>query len=142
MAVQVKRAYDKASLNDGTRVLVDRLWPRGVSKQAARIDQWMRELAPSDQLRHWFHAHPAQWPLFRNRYLEELTRPDAGDELERLHRLAAGKKQLTLVFAARDAEHNNAVVLRELLNGMKKPPRTTGPAGAAAVGRQRARARR
>lgn len=142
MAVQIKRAYEKASASDGVRVLVDRLWPRGISKSAAKIDHWTKDLAPSNELRKWFHARPSQWLAFRKRYLEELKRPDAALALDELYEIAARRKRVTLVYASRNLEHNNASVLRDLLNGMKKPPRSTGPAGEAAAGRVRARAPR
>ncbi len=142
MPVQIKRAYDKPSLSDGTRVLVDRLWPRGLTKQAAKIDRWMKDLAPSNELRKWFHARPTMWNAFRKRYLDELARPEAAAPLDELHQLAARKRVLTLVFGSRNVDHNNATVLRDLLNGMRKPPHSTGPAAAAAAGRKRARARR
>ena len=132
MPVALKRAYEKASRADGTRVLVDRLWPRGVPKRAAAIDAWLKSLAPSHALRRWFHARPRQWPLFRKRYLAELGAPDACGALEELYRLAEDSRQLTLVFAARDPEHNNAVVLKELLEGMRKPPSSSGPFAAGA----------
>ena len=128
MAVVVKRVYEKPASADGTRVLVDRLWPRGLTKQAAELDAWMRELAPSDQLRHWAHAHRESWLLFRKRYLKELARPEATEQLQRLYMLARKRKQLTLLYAFSDEEHNNAVVLKDLLDGMKKPPTGTGPA--------------
>jgi len=128
--VEVKRVYDRRSFSDGTRVLVDRLWPRGLAKDQAEIDTWLREVAPSNLLRTWFHSHPAEWSGFRRRYLKELSGPEATSALNELYRLAHGKKQLTLLFASRDEEHNNAVVLKDLLNGMRKPPTGTGPAGA------------
>jgi uncharacterized protein YeaO (DUF488 family) len=130
--VLLKRAYEMPSLSDGARVLVDRLWPRGVKKEAARLDAWLRDLAPSDQLRRWFHARPAQWALFRERYLEELGAPQAAADLAHLYDLAGKRKRLTLVFSSRNLEHNNAVVLKELLDGMRKPPRSSGPERAAA----------
>jgi len=108
-------------------VLVDRLWPRGVSKERAAVDGWLRDLAPSDDLRHWFHAYPRAWPLFRKRYLKELSQPEAADALNELYRLANQPKKLTLLFAARNEEHNNAVVLKDLLQDMRKPPTGTGP---------------
>ncbi len=138
MNIGLKRAYDPPSLADGVRVLVDRLWPRGLSKPAARIDTWLKPLAPSDELRRWFHARPAQWAMFRKRYLEELSQPAAADALDQLYHIAHKRKKATLVFASRNLEHNNAVVLKELLEGMRKPPHSTGPAGAAAAGRARA----
>ncbi len=141
MAVVVKRIYDKVSANDGIRVLVDRLWPRGISKKEAALDAWLKELAPSDQLRQWSHAHREAWAMFRKRYLRELTRPEAADELQELYELARGRKRLTLLYAFKDEEHNNAVVLKDLLDGMKKPPTGTGPA-AAGASRLRKAARR
>jgi len=141
--IELKRAYEKASLSDGTRVLVDRLWPRGLNKTTARIDAWMRDLAPSAALRRWFHAHALQWPGFRKRYLKELNAAKASAALDELYHLADDRKKVTLVFASKDQEHNNAVVLKELMEGMRKPPSTSGPAGAAAMpARSRMRARR
>jgi uncharacterized protein YeaO (DUF488 family) len=130
MAVVVKRVYEKAAPADGKRVLVDRLWPRGVSKRRAALDAWLRDLSPSDELRKWFHASPGSWAVFRKKYLKELARPEAVQELSELYRLAHGRKRVTLLFASRDVERNNAVVLKDLLNGMRKPPTGTGPAGA------------
>lgn len=141
MAVVVKRIYDKVSPKDGARVLVDRLWPRGISKKQAALDAWLQELAPSDELRRWSHAHREAWEMFRKRYLRELTRPEAAEQLQELYRLARGRKRLTLLYAFKDEEHNNAVVLKDLLDGMKKPPTGTGPA-AAGASRLRKAARR
>jgi uncharacterized protein YeaO (DUF488 family) len=132
MPVAVKRAYDKPSLSDGQRVLVDRLWPRGVNKQRARIDHWLKSLAPSDTLRKWFHAS-GNWPVFKKRYFKELSTPEASAELENLYHLMNEHQQLTLIYASRDSQHNNAVALKELLEGMKKPPSSSGPAKAAAA---------
>jgi uncharacterized protein YeaO (DUF488 family) len=140
MPVVLKRVYEPASPRDGSRVLVDRLWPRGVSKEAAHLKLWLKEVAPSDELRQWYHAHPAQWPKFRDRYMEELSAPESAAALAQLHKLAAKSKTLTLLFASRELERNNATVLKELLDGMKKPPRSTG-GGAAASVRKSARAR-
>jgi len=140
MQVSLKRAYQKASPADGTRVLVERLWPRGVSKRAAKLRAWLKEVAPSHALRQWFHAHPGQWLAFRKRYLAELSAPAASQALETLYEMAHGGRTLTLVFASRDQEHNNAVVLKQLLDGMRKPPSSSGPKGAATAGRVRARA--
>jgi uncharacterized protein YeaO (DUF488 family) len=131
MPVALKRAYDKPSPSDGARILVDRLWPRGVKKEAARIDAWLRDLAPSTQLRRWFHARPARWRQFRKKYLEELNEPEAARALAQLYDIAGRRKTLTLVFASRNQEHNNAVVLKELLDGMRKPPHSSGPEKAA-----------
>jgi uncharacterized protein YeaO (DUF488 family) len=117
--VHLKRVYDDASPDDGTRVLVDRLWPRGLSREAAKIDLWLKDVAPSDVLRHWFNHEPERWPEFRKRYRAEIVdKPDdtKSEELETLRRLAAGKKPVTLLFAAKDTEHNNAVVLKDWLS--------------------------
>lgn len=140
MAVVIKRVYDPPSSSDGLRILVDRLWPRGLSKDIARIKVWMKDIAPSDELRKWYHARPTQWPKFREKYLEELSQPPAVKLVEELHALAHESKTLTLLFGSRNTERNNATVLKELLDGTKKPPRSTGRGAAAAV-RNRARAR-
>jgi len=141
MSVILKRVYEKPSRSDGTRVLVDRLWPRGLTKEAAALDAWLRDVAPSDELRYWFHARPALWLAFRKKYLAELAAPAASKALQRLYELAGNSRQLTLVFASRNQEHNNAVILKQLLEGMRKPPSTSGPKGAAATSARAARAR-
>jgi uncharacterized protein YeaO (DUF488 family) len=125
--VTVKRVYEKPARSDGYRVLVDRLWPRGLSKSKAALNTWLRDLAPSDELRHWFHAHPENWLAFRKRYLKELALPEAESALDELYGMASRKKNLTLLFASRNEQRNNAVVLRDLLEGMRKPPTGTGP---------------
>jgi uncharacterized protein YeaO (DUF488 family) len=140
MNVSLKRIYEKPAGEDGERVLVDRLWPRGLSKQAAAIDLWLRDLAPSDQLRKWYHERPGSWPAFRKRYLQELSEEKASAALEQLYRLTRSGK-VTLLFASTNEYHNNAVVLKELLDGARKPPTGTGPA-AAARARKSAQARR
>lgn len=112
--VRLKRAYEKPSAEDGVRLLVDRLWPRGLRKEEAAIDRWLKDLAPSDDLRRWFGHDPDRWDEFRRRYLDELSqRSDLIDAL----REEARRRRLTLVYAARDAQHNQAVVLRDLLAG-------------------------
>jgi uncharacterized protein YeaO (DUF488 family) len=112
VAIVLKRAYEAPTAEDGYRVLVDRLWPRGISKAQARIDEWIREAAPSDELRKQFHHELARWSEFRRRYLAELkTHREA---LRPLARRAAGER-VTLVFAGKDEERNNAVVLRQYL---------------------------
>lgn len=110
--VNVKRVREPAAVSDGYRVLVDRLWPRGVSQQAAHLDEWARELAPSDHLRRWFGHRPERFGEFRARYLAELR-----DQREALRELRgrARKGAVTLLYAAREGEHNNAVVLAEVL---------------------------
>jgi len=114
--VRLKRAYEAPASVDGTRVLVDRLWPRGVKKENAGIDEWMKEIAPSTELRKWFAHDPERWPEFRRRYRTEI-RTHSG-ELRHLRELAR-KGNLTLIYAARDEAHNDAVVLRDLLVGSK-----------------------
>ena len=141
MPIILKRIYEKVAASDGARVLVDRLWPRGISKKDAALDAWLKELAPSDELRRWSHANREAWNMFRKRYLRELARPEAAQQLQELYGLARGRKRLTLLYAFKDEEHNNAVVLKDLLDGMKKPPTGTGPATAGA-GRLRKAARR
>lgn len=111
-AVHVRRVYEPPDMKDGTRILVDRLWPRGLGKADAAIDLWLRDVAPSAALRRWFGHDPRHFAEFRLRYLAELEgHPEALAQLQNLH--AAG--DITLLFAARDAVHNNAVVLSELL---------------------------
>jgi uncharacterized protein YeaO (DUF488 family) len=129
-SVTVKRVYEKPASGDGYRVLVDRLWPRGLSKSQAALHTWLRDLAPSDELRHWFYARPESWMTFRKRYLKELAVPEAAEALDELYRLARRKKNLTLLFASKNEQHNNAIVLKDLLEGMRKPPTGTGPGAA------------
>jgi len=131
--VSVKRVYEDPAPSDGTRVLVDRLWPRGLTKDRAALDSWLKALAPSNELRQWYHSHPEQWGDFRKRYLRELSRPQSAEALDQLYRLAHGTKPLTLLFASKHEDRNNAVVLKDLLAGMRKPPTGTGPAGARAM---------
>ena len=133
MPVQLKRIYDAASRSDGYRVLVDRLWPRGLSKVAAGVALWLKDVAPSDALRKWYPAHPVQWPAFRQKYLQELGEGEALQALNQLHEVVAKRKAVTLLYASKNLDRNNAVVLKELLDGMRKPPRSTGPAGAVAA---------
>jgi len=112
--IRLKRAYDPPSAEDGTRILVDRLWPRGVRKSSAGIDRWMKDIAPSTALRKWFGHDPDRWREFRRRYAAEIR--DHADRLAEL-RTAARAGPVTLVFAARDERHNDAVVLRDVLLG-------------------------
>ncbi len=142
MTVAIKRVYEPLSRTDGTRVLVDRLWPRGLTKERAEIDEWLRDLAPSNELRQWYHAHSDQWTSFRSKYLKELTQPAYQEALQRLYELAHQKKRLTLLFASRNETRNNAVVLKELLDGVRKPPKGTGPAGAYGARERKAAVRR
>ena len=118
MNVVVKRVYEAASPSDGVRVLVDRLWPRGLTKEDAAVKFWLRDLAPSNELRQWFHANPEAWRMFRKRYFKELVSEEGSAAVEKLHHLAEGKRRVTLLYASRNVEHNNAIVLKELLEGM------------------------
>lgn len=111
MRVSLKRVYDAPEDTDGTRVLVDRLWPRGMTKARARVDLWLKDVAPSDALRRWFGHDPQKWPAFVERYRAELDHNPALAELRAL----AQKGPLTLVYAAKDEQHNEAVVLQQAL---------------------------
>lgn len=115
--VRIKRAYEPAAPRDGVRVLVDRVWPRGITKEKARIVKWMRELGPSDQLRKFFGHDPARWEEFRRRYRKELGRAQPRKMLDELASIAA-RGTLTLVYGAHDTEHNQAVVIKEVLDEM------------------------
>ena len=110
--IRIKRIYEPPAPEDGTRILVDRLWPRGMARAEARLDEWLKEIAPSDGLRQWFGHDPGRWEEFRERYRRELA--GNGESLARLKALAA-TGTVTLLFAARDEEHNNATVLKELI---------------------------
>lgn len=112
MSIHLKRVYEEPSSQDGLRVLVDRLWPRGLKKDAAKVDQWLKDLAPSDALRKWFGHEPAKWAEFRKRYFAELG--GKADELAELRKLAR-KGAVMLLYGAKDEEHNNAVALQEYL---------------------------
>lgn len=112
MPLRLKRIYDESADVDGYRVLVDRLWPRGVSKEDARLDDWLKELAPSDELRRWFDHDPDKWDEFKRRYFDELDQNEAASAL--LQRLE-DNEAITLLYAAKDEKHNNAVALREWL---------------------------
>jgi uncharacterized protein YeaO (DUF488 family) len=141
MAIQIKRAYEKPSRNDGARVLVDRLWPRGITKDGAKLKAWLKEIAPSDELRKWYHERPTQWAAFRRRYIVELSEPQALAALEQLYALVEEHRDVTLIYASKIEHRNNASVLKELLEGARKPPTSSGPAKAASV-QQRARGKR
>ncbi|KKB85834.1 uroporphyrin-III methyltransferase [Devosia limi DSM 17137] len=118
-----KRIYEPVSPEDGQRVLIDRLWPRGVSKAEAHVDLWFKDIAPSTELRQWFAHDPARWEEVRRRYRAELqANPDAVARLRQL----AGKGRVTLLYAARDAAHNHALILLEFLD---QPPEDTLPTG-------------
>ena len=112
--IQIKRVYDDKSEDDGYRVFVDRLWPRGVSKEDAHFDEWIKELAPSTELRKWFNHKPERFDEFSKRYRKELKEQD--EKLDELRDIAKTKK-VTLLYAAKDIEINNAVVIRDVLKG-------------------------
>jgi uncharacterized protein YeaO (DUF488 family) len=113
---RIKRAYEPPAPRDGFRVLVDRLWPRGLSKEAAAVDEWLKDIAPSAELRRWFGHDPQRWTEFRSRYRQELEWPERSAALERLRAAARTRGSVTLLFGARDLTHNHARVLLELLN--------------------------
>jgi uncharacterized protein YeaO (DUF488 family) len=110
MDIRLKRAYEPPSPEDGYRVLVDRLWPRGVSRERARLDEWAKELAPSTELRHWFAHDPERFAEFKRRYVHELAIHE-----DKLQELRERDGTVTLVYGARDTEHNEAIVLRDIL---------------------------
>lgn len=114
MSIAVKRAYEPAGARDGRRILVDRVWPRGLSKDELELDEWCRELAPSTELRKWFGHDPQRWEEFRKRYTAELRSAHAREEIARIAGLAKRGK-VTLLYGARDEEHNQAIVLRDYL---------------------------
>ena len=137
--VRLKRAYEKPALDDGVRVLIDRLWPRGVRKIDAALDQWMKDLAPSTELRKWFGHDPARWEEFQCRYTDEVRQHL--DQLKQLRTLA-GKGTVTLVYSAHDEVHNDAVVLRQLvLRGCATPRAPRTPLAPRFTQEQRHRAR-
>ncbi len=121
--IVIKRIYDPAAPEDGKRYLADRLWPRGIGKETARLDGWLKDLAPSPDLRAWFGHDPLRWEEFKRRYREELAAPEAAAQLDRL-RAEAGEGRVTLLFAAADRERNNAACLKEVLEAA--PPPATG----------------
>jgi uncharacterized protein YeaO (DUF488 family) len=126
--VKLKRAYEPAAPGDGRRFLVDRIWPRGVRKEALRIDAWVKEAGPSNELRKWFGHDPRRWTEFRQRYYREL---EAHPEVLKPLLDAARKGDITLVYSARDEQYNQAVVISEVLQFLTGP---AGPAGPAAPG--------
>jgi uncharacterized protein YeaO (DUF488 family) len=111
--IKIKRIYKSSEENDGYRILVDRLWPRGVSKEKAQLDLWMKDIAPSNNLRKWFNHDPNRWNEFQNKYTEELK--DKKDLLKQLKDLENDKSSITLLYGAKNEENNNAIVLRDTL---------------------------
>lgn len=123
--IRVKRIYEEPDVQDGLRILVDRLWPRGLKKEAARLDDWMKDVAPSDALRRWFGHDPSRWAAFQSRYCAELDgKPQSWQKILEL----ACKEPITLLYAAADQDHNNALVLGRYLErrahwgGRNRPP--------------------
>jgi uncharacterized protein YeaO (DUF488 family) len=125
--VKLKRAYEPPARGDGYRVLVDRMWPRGLRKEDLVLDEWLKDVAPSAGLRKWFGHDPKRWPEFKRRYEQELEEDPASEGIRALSRRAR-RGTLTLLFASRDNDHNNAVVLGEILGRLaKRPQGTTRP---------------
>lgn len=120
--IKLKRVYEKADVSDGYRMLVDRLWPRGISKAAADLDEWSKDLAPSDQLRGWYSHDAGKWPDFKQRYFAELS---GREELIRLIAEKALTNTVTFVYAAKDEEHNNAAALKEYVETFINRDRVT-----------------
>ncbi|MCI1280340.1 MAG: DUF488 domain-containing protein [Nitrospira sp.] len=117
--LRLKRAYEPASPDDGVRILVDRLWPRGLSKAAAALNEWMKEIAPSTELRQWFGHDPARWPEFQRRYKAELHQHP--QELDHIRTLAE-TQTVTLIYSAHDEAHNDAIVLKDVLSKERETP--------------------
>jgi uncharacterized protein YeaO (DUF488 family) len=113
--LKVKRVYDKKEISDGKRILVDRMWPRGLRTENAGVDEWLKELSPSDKLRRWFNHDPEKWEEFRRRYRKELSSSEKKGILKRIAKEAA-RGDITLVYGARETEYNNARVLEEIIN--------------------------
>ena len=110
--LKVKRIYETASSDDGKRILVDRLWPRGIKKSEVKIDEWLKEIAPSDELRKWFAHDPSKWQAFKRKYAHEIE--EKSDLIQQL-RKESEREAVTLVYSAKDNEHNNAVALKEII---------------------------
>jgi uncharacterized protein YeaO (DUF488 family) len=116
LVIKLKRAYESSERSDGERILVERLWPRGLTKARAKIDLWLREIAPSAELRTWYGHDPKKWSAFRRRYTQELAKKN---DLVRLLKQKSRGKRITFVYAARDEEHNSALLLRDFLSRQK-----------------------
>jgi len=138
MAIAVKSAREAASLEDGSRVLVERNLPTGLSRESLGLRLWLPELAPSSELAMWFAQHPGQWLHFRRRYLAELGSEGAITALEGLEALADSEASITLIVLDNEPEQSHGAILRDLLSGVRKPPSSTGPVRAASAGRKRA----
>ncbi|MDM8180946.1 MULTISPECIES: DUF488 domain-containing protein [Marinobacter] len=118
--IRLKRAYDEPAGSDGPRLLVDRVWPRGVAKEKGSLAEWLKDLAPSTELRKWFGHDPARWDGFREKYLQELASSDRAD-LRTLASYVDKHERITLVFAAKDTDHNNAVALKQFIEASELP---------------------
>lgn len=117
MPVQIKRIYEDANQEDGVRVLVDRVWPRGMSKEKANLDYWMKEIGPSSDLRKWFGHDPEKFTAFKEKYKDQLSNGQQQDELSKLKNVTKeNNKNVTLLYSAKDKKHNQAVVLKEILD--------------------------
>lgn len=117
MKIKLKRIYDESAKADGVRILVDRLWPRGVSKEKAKLDHWLKEIAPTDELRKSFHHDEMSFKQFKEKYLKELKSGEQKEALDELKKIAADANQVTLLFAAKNEKENQAVILKEKLDG-------------------------
>lgn len=113
MSIKLKRIYDEPAKNDGTRILVDRLWPRGISKENAKLDHWLKEIGPTDELRKSFHNDDLPFNKFKEKYLKELKSGEQKEALDELREIADKEKQITLLFAAKNEQENQAVILKE-----------------------------
>ncbi|HHY00590.1 MAG TPA: DUF488 domain-containing protein [Methanothermobacter sp.] len=116
--IQIKRAYEEVNETDGFRILIDRLWPRGLSKEKLKIDLWLKEIAPSNELRKSFGHDPQKWEEFQSQYADELK--EKTDQLEQIKKIEEKEGNLTLIYAAKDEKHNNAVVLLEILKNYQQ----------------------
>lgn len=117
MKIKLKRIYDESAKVDGVRILVDRLWPRGVSKEKAKLDHWLKEIGPTDELRKSFHHDEMSFKQFKEKYLKELKSGEQKEALDELKKIAADANQVTLLFAAKNEKENQAVILKEKLDG-------------------------
>ncbi len=115
MKIKIKRVYEEPANDDGRRILVDRLWPRGLTKAKAHVDLWLKEIGPSTELRKWFGHEPERWDTFRRRYLEELK---GKDDLLDILKKEASEGRVTLIYAARDEKHNEALILKQFLESL------------------------
>lgn len=123
MQIRIKRVYEPAAKDDGFRVLVDRVWPRGISKEEAHLNLWAKNIAPSTKLRQWFGHDPDRWTEFQKRYEEELREADVRDEVKRVIGEGKAHKTITLLYGAKDPEHNQAVVLKALFEKLSSSAR-------------------